>query len=43
MPLAVVPVYLKRMEKGGYEPFRTLITAPTWRRLFAMWSLSRRL
>jgi phytoene synthase len=43
MPLAVVPVYLKRMEKGGYEPFRTLITAPTWRRLFAMWSLSRSL
>jgi phytoene synthase len=43
MPLAVVPIYLKRMEKGGYEPFQTLITAPLWRRLYALWSLSRRL
>jgi phytoene synthase len=43
MPLAVVPVYLKRMETGGYEPFRSLITAPLWRRLFALWSLSRRI
>jgi phytoene synthase len=43
MPLAVVPVYLKRMEKGGYEPFQTLITAPLWRRLYALWSLSRTL
>lgn len=43
MPLAVVPVYLKRMESGGYEPFRSLITAPLWRRLFAMWAFGRRL
>ncbi len=43
MPLAVVPVYLKQMEKVGYEPFRTLVTAPSWRRLYALWSLSRRL
>ncbi len=43
MPLAVVPLYLKQMERKGYEPFRTLITAPTWRRLYALWSLSRSL
>ncbi len=43
MPLAVVPLYLKRMDAGGYEPFRTLITAPLWRRLLAMWSFSRKL
>jgi len=43
MPLAVVPLYLSRMEAGGYEPFRTLITAPLWRRLLAMWSFSRKL
>ena len=43
MPLAVVPLYLKRMEKGGYEPFRTLVTAPLWRRLLAMWMFSRKL
>lgn len=43
MPLAVVPVYLKRMEAGGYEPFLTMVTAPPWRRLYALWSLSRKL
>ncbi len=43
MPLAVVPVYLARMESGGYEPFRTLIAAPLWRRLFALWAFSRKL
>lgn len=43
MPLAVVPLYLKRMEARGYEPFRTLISAPLWRRLLAMWSFSRKL
>ena len=43
MPLAVVPLYLKRMETGGYEPFRTLITAPLWRRLLSMWMFARRL
>lgn len=43
MPLALVPVYLKRMERGGYEPFQTLITAPLWRRMICLWRLSRRL
>lgn len=43
MPLAVVPLYLARMEKGGYEPFRSLITAPLWRRLLAMWMFARKL
>jgi phytoene synthase len=43
MPLAVVPLYLKRMDRPGYEPFRSLITAPLWRRLVALWSFSRRL
>ncbi len=43
MSLAVVPLYLERMETGSYEPFRTLITAPLWRRLLAMWTFSRRL
>ena len=43
MPLAVVPLYLKRMEKGSYEPFRTLINAPLWRRLLALWMFARSL
>ncbi len=41
MPLAVVPLYLKRMESGSYEPFRSLITASLWRRLLAMWMFAR--
>lgn len=41
MPLAVAPLYLKRMEKKDYEPFRTLVTAPLWRRVYAFWSFSR--
>lgn len=43
MPLAVVPLYLKRMEAASYEPFRTIITAPLWRRLLAMWMFARHL
>ncbi|MEY3551943.1 MAG: hypothetical protein RL735_291 [Pseudomonadota bacterium] len=43
MPLAVVPLYLARMEKASYEPFRTLVTAPLWRRIYAFWALGRRL
>jgi len=38
-----VPIYLKQMEKVGYEPFLTMVTAPSWRRLYALWSLSRNL
>ena len=43
MPLAVVPLYLKLMEKGSYEPFHSLITAALWRRLWAMWMFARKL
>ena len=43
MPLALAPIYLKRMERRDYEPFRTLVTAPMWRRLHALWAFSRRL
>jgi phytoene synthase len=43
MPLAIVPLYLKRMEKASYEPYRTLVTAPLWRRIYAFWALGRKL
>ena len=36
LPLACVPLYLKQMEKGGYQPFATEIAIPDWRRIWAM-------
>lgn len=35
--LGLVPLYLGLMEKAGYEPFRTVIDAPQWRRQWALW------
>ena len=43
MPLAMVPLYLKRMESRSYEPFRSVIAAPLWRRLLALWLFARKL
>ena len=30
LPLALVPSYLARMERPGYDPFRTLVDVPGW-------------
>lgn len=30
LPLALVPGYLARMERPGYDPFRTLVDMPGW-------------
>jgi phytoene synthase len=35
--LAVVPLYLRTMERRGYEPFRHVIEPAQWRRQWAMW------
>lgn len=35
--LALAPLYLKAMEAKGYEPFRTVIDAPQWRKQWALW------
>ncbi len=43
LPLALVPLYLRQMEKPDYAPFKTLVEAPSWRRLWAMWRLSKAL
>ena len=37
VPLALVEPYLKRTEKGGFDPFRTPIELPQWRRQWALW------
>lgn len=34
---ALVPLYLKAMERGDYAPFATLIEVPQWRRQWALW------
>jgi phytoene synthase len=43
LPLAVVPLYLAAMERGGHNPFTSRADVPQWRRQWAMWRLSRAL
>jgi phytoene synthase len=42
LPVALCDLYLKRMERHGYNPFRTLIEAPQWRRQAALWMAARK-
>ncbi len=37
LPIALVEPYLRRMERPGYDPYRTIITLPAWRRQWAIW------
>ena len=41
LPLALPPVYLRRMELGDYSPFQTVVGAPRWRRQWALWRAAR--
>jgi 15-cis-phytoene synthase len=36
-PVALVEPYLQAMERPGYDPFRTPVDLPQWRRLLALW------
>ena len=36
-PLALVEPYLRRMERRDYDPFRTPVDLPQWRRIWALW------
>jgi phytoene synthase len=38
LPVALVEPYLKRMERHGYDPYRTIITLPAWQR---QWLIGR--
>jgi phytoene synthase len=40
LPLAVVPLALKRMERGDYDPFAPL-DIPQWRRQWALWRAAK--
>jgi phytoene synthase len=42
LPLALVPLYLRRMERADYRPFETPVDAPQWRRQWALWRAARR-
>ena len=43
LPVALVPLYLQRMEGRDYDPFRTAIEVPQWRRQWALWRAAGRL
>jgi 15-cis-phytoene synthase len=42
LPLSLCEAYLQRMEKPGYDPFKTVIELPQWRRQWILWRAARR-
>ena len=42
LPLALVPGDLAAMERPGYDPLRTIIDRPAWRKIASLWRASRR-
>lgn len=42
LPVTLVPGYLAAMERPGYDPFRTPVEVPQWRRQWALWRAERR-
>jgi 15-cis-phytoene synthase len=42
LPVCLCEPYLRLMEKPGYEPFKTVIELPQWRRQWILWRASRR-
>jgi phytoene synthase len=41
LPVTLVPGYLARMERGDYDPFRTPIDIPQWRKQWRLWRAAR--
>ncbi len=37
LPLAMVERYLAPMEKASYQPYKTIVDAANWVRIWAMW------
>lgn len=37
LPLALVPTYLAQMDRRDYDPFRTAIDLPQWRKQWILW------
>ena len=42
LPVALVPGYLAAMESRDYDPFRTVVEVPQWRRQWTLWRAARR-
>jgi phytoene synthase len=42
LPVALVAPYLTRMEQTGYDPYRTRVEIPQWRRQWIIWTSARR-
>jgi phytoene synthase len=42
LPTSLVEIYLRRMEKPGYDPFTTVVQAPQWQRQWQIWRQARR-
>jgi phytoene synthase len=42
LPVTLVPGYLARMERPDYDPFRTVVEVPQWRRQWVLWRAARR-
>ncbi len=41
LPVALCGLYLRQMEKRNYNPFKTLIVLPQWRRQWVLWRAAR--
>jgi 15-cis-phytoene synthase len=41
LPVALVRPYLARMERADYEPFRTAVELPQWRKQWLLWRAAR--
>ncbi|MBN8920909.1 MAG: squalene/phytoene synthase family protein [Rhizobiales bacterium] len=41
--VGLVPLYLARVARRDYAPFRTVVEVPQWRRQWQLWRLARRL
>jgi phytoene synthase len=42
LPVALVAPYLTRMEQAGYDPYRTRVEIPQWRRQWIIWVSAKR-
>lgn len=42
LPVALIEPILDRMERPGYDPFRTSVELPQWRRQLRLWRAARR-
>ena len=41
LPAALVPLHLRAMERRDYDPFRTPLEVPQWRRQWTLWRAAR--